>query len=309
MHSAVRVEGLTKQFGDHTALDGLHLAVPVGAVFGFLGPNGAGKTTTLRILLGLSRPTSGSVTVLGVPLHEGSTELRRRIGYLPGNLALPERLTGHSFLNDLAALRGRDLRRQHELLAERLDADLNRPMGQLSSGNRRKIGLIGAFAPEPELIVLDEPTGGMDPLVQRTFRELAREAAADGRTVLLSSHVLDEVQHAADQVAVLRSGQLVAQGRIDELLHHVERTVHLTFAAPLPITAVEHLPHEVMSSEISENQLIVTLAGPAGPLLKAVAQWDLVDVRTTEPDLEDVFLSYYGSGDHSASDSVDGSMP
>ena len=295
MPHAIRTDALSKHFGSHIALDGLDLEVPAGGVFGFLGPNGAGKTTTIRILLGLSRPTAGTADVLGERVTTGSVDLRRRIGYLPGNLSLPERPTGAAHLADLASLRGLDLRKRHHELAERLDADLDRPMGVLSSGNRRKVGLIAALAHDPDLVVLDEPTSGMDPIVQRTFRDLAREAAAEGRTVFLSSHVLDEVQHTADRVAVLRRGRLVVEDRVATLLDRVQRTVVLTFDAPPPGHLVDTLTEidGVMAAQADGSQVIVELAGPAGPLLGAVAPWRPTDLRTTEPDLEDVFLSLY----------------
>ena len=295
MDLAIRTEGLTKHFGTHTALDGLDLEVPTAGVFGFLGPNGAGKTTTIRILLGLSRPSGGTAEVLGNPVGAGATALRRRTGYLPGNLALPERPTGATYLDELAGLRGLDLRSRHRELAERLDADLDRPMGVLSSGNRRKVGLIAALAHDPELVVLDEPTSGMDPLVQRAFRELAREAAAEGRTVFLSSHVLDEVQHTADRVAVLRAGRLVVEDRIEALLERVQRTVVLAFAGPPPEEAVRAVAavDGVVSYRVDDHHLVVELTGPAGDLLAAAAPWHPDDLRTTEPDLEDVFLGLY----------------
>ena len=300
MDGAIVTRGLAKRFGDHMAVDGLDLDVAPGEVFGFLGPNGAGKTTTIRMLLDLIRPTGGTATVLGLDPRRDGVTLRARIGYLPGDLTMPERLTGREYLADLAALRGGDLRARSEELAERLDADLARPIGHLSMGNRRKIGMIGALMHQPDLLVLDEPTGGMDPLVQQTFRSLARDAAAEGRTVFLSSHVLDEVQHVADRVAVLREGRLVTEDRVDALLARLARTFRVSFSVAPPAGALDRVPgvSEVRAGRSAE-ELLVVIEGPSGPFIEAVAPLAPLDVHSTEPDLEDVFLSYYrapGSG-------------
>ena len=292
MDTVIRAERLSKRFGATAALDGLDLEVRAGEVFGFVGPNGAGKTTTIRILLDLLRPTSGTVEVLGMDPRADGVAVRSRIGYLPGDLNLPPRLTGRQFLGDHAAVRGLDLRVAHAALAERLAVDLDRPMGELSLGNRRKVGVVAAFAHRPALLVLDEPTGGLDPLVQQEFRSMAKEAAADGATVFLSSHVLDEVQHLADRVAVLRAGRVVAEDRVDALLGRMRRTVVLQFAAPVPadrFTAVEG----VVSAAAVGASVAVVVAGPLGPVVAAAVAEGLVDLRAEEPDLEDAFLGLY----------------
>lgn len=298
MGTAIVIRGLVKRFGSATALDGLDLEVPSGEAFGFVGPNGAGKTTTIRVLLDLIRPTEGSVSVLGLDPRRDGVALRRRIGYLPGALDLPPRLSGRAFLADQATLCGRSLDGEVADLAERLDADLDRPMGELSLGNRRKIGMIAAFAPRPELLVLDEPTGGLDPLVQQTFRSLAREAVADGRTVFLSSHVLDEVQHVADSVAVLRAGRLLTEGRIDDLIAQLVRTFRVRFddlARPLPDPSrLQGVPGVVaVRRHGDEPELEVEVEGAAGPLLAALAPLGPTDLHCSEADLEDLFLGYY----------------
>ena len=225
---------------------------------------------------------------------------------------LPPRLPGRAYLCDHAAIRGVDASagaRAIDELAERLGADLGRPMGDLSLGNRRKVAMIDAFAHRPELLVLDEPTGGLDPLVQQTFRSLAREAADEGRTVFLSSHVLDEVQHVADRVAVLRQGRLVAEDRIEVLLARLARRVLVTFTAPsgaagvasaaAPSTAVEvssfaRVPHVQQVDVLADGSVEFVVDGPVGPLVEAIAPWHPYDVRVHEPDLEDLFLGYYG---------------
>jgi ABC-2 type transport system ATP-binding protein len=293
---AIRIEGLRKEFGSSVALDGLDLDVQVGEVFGFVGPNGAGKTTTIRILLDLLRPTAGDVRVLGLHPRGDGVALRRRIGYLPGDLDLPPRLTGREFLADQAAARGLDLRERCDELATRLSADLDRALGELSLGNRRKIGVVAAFAHRPELLVLDEPTGGLDPLVQQTFRALVREAADEGRTVFLSSHVLDEVQHTADRVGVLRAGRLVAVDRVDTLLTKVVRHARITFADPPPLAELRSVPGVVEATADGVDGVRLVLSGPAGPLLVAIAPHQPLDLHLGEPDLEDVFLGYYRAG-------------
>lgn len=287
---------MTKRFGAAVALDGLDLEVARGEVFGFVGPNGAGKTTTIRLLLDLLRPTSGALSVLGLdPRRDGPT-LRRRVGYLPGDLNLPTRLTGRQLLGDHAAVRGLDLGGRVDELAERLGADLGRPMGELSLGNRRKIGVIDAFAHRPDLLVLDEPTGGLDPLVQQVFRSLVREAADEGRTVFLSSHVLDEVQHTADRVAVLRAGLLVVEDRVDALLARLRRSVTVRFSSVPSSDVFVGVAGVVSVEAVAPDGLRFALEGVAGPLLAAIAPYGPIDLHATEPDLEDAFLGFYGGG-------------
>lgn len=292
--SVILTRGLTKRFGASVALDGLDLDVHEGEVFGFVGPNGAGKTTTIRLLLDLLRPTAGSVAVLGGDPRRDGVALRARIGYLPGDLNLPPKVTGRAFLADQAALRRLDLSPVIDELADRLTADLDRPMGELSLGNRRKIGVVAAFAHRPDLLVLDEPTGGLDPLVQQTFRAMVREAAAAGATVFLSSHVLDEVQHTADRVAVLRKGRLVAEDRVDALIARLVRTVRVRFTVAPPGESFQGVPGVAGVASPQPDTLEFTLAGAAGPLLAALAPHAPLDLHAPEPDLEDVFLHLYG---------------
>ena len=301
--SAIATRSLTKRFGDALALDRLELDVRVGEVFGFLGPNGAGKTTTIRLLLDLLRPTSGTATVLGLDPRRDGVELRARVGYLPGDVDLPARLSGRHHLEDHAAVRGRSLRHEIGELADRLGADLERPMGELSLGNRRKIAMIDAFVHEPDLLVLDEPTGGLDPLVQQTFRVMAREAADAGRTVFLSSHVLDEVQHVADRVAVLRRGREVAEDRVDVLLGRLTRTFRVRFAqVPDPdalarFDQVDGVRGVHVLEEGRHGEVEFAIDGAAGALLAALAPFGPLDLRSHDPDLEDLFLGYYTGED------------
>ena len=265
-------------------------------MFGFLGPNGAGKTTTIRLLLDLIRPTSGTLSVFGLDSRRDSLAIRRRVGYVPGDLRLYDRLTGRELLTFFANLRGLDGLGDVASLAERLDLELDRPLRSLSTGNRQKTGLVQAFMHRPELLVLDEPTTGLDPLVQQTFHELVRETAADGRTVFLSSHVLAEVQELADRVAVLREGRVELVESVEALRARASRRLEATFAAPPPPGAFADVSgaHEL---ERRGDVVAFALDGSVDPLVKALARFDVVALDVREADLEDIFLDLYRRAD------------
>src|SRR6478672_352901 len=231
---AIRTTRLTKDFGGGHGLFGLDLEVRRGEILGFLGPNGAGKSTTMRLLLDLIGPTSGSATLLGLDSHADSLEIKRRVGFLPGELALYPELRGEVMLDFLAELRGGVDRRVRDDLAERFDTDLGRRIGELSTGNRQKLGLIQAFMHEPELLILDEPISGLDPLVQQSFHALLGEVAARGRTVLLSSHTLSEVERVADRVAILRRGRLVVVDSLASLRAVAVERLEIEFGGAPP---------------------------------------------------------------------------
>ena len=232
MPPVIETRALTKRYGSRTAVDSLDLSVQPGCVFGLIGPNGSGKTTTLRMLLDIIRPSSGQALVLGVPPRSGGPALRRRIGYVPGDLRLNGRARGRTLLEHFAQISSPVPAGRVETLAERLGLDLSRPVRALSKGNRQKLGLVQAFMHDPDLLVLDEPTSGLDPLVQREFLEMLAEARAAGRTVLLSSHVLSEIQQSADQVAVLSLGKVVAQGDVAAQRRNRRRQGRAWRAAP-----------------------------------------------------------------------------
>ena len=293
MSPAIVCEGLSKRFGAVSAVEDLSFVVDAGEVVGFLGPNGAGKTTTLRMLLDIVRPSAGRVQVLGADPRRAGARLRQRIGYVPGDLVLYERLTGHQFVELFAAVRGtRDLN-AYMALAQRLDVTLDRPIGTLSRGNRQKLGVVQAFAPEPELLVLDEPTSGLDPIVQREFRSLVREAADRGAAVLLSSHVLAEVQRIADRVAIIRAGRLVAIEPVGKLEAAALRVIEIRFAGPVPSAAFTGLAG-VRELTIEGDLLRAAVAGRVDALVKAAARFTIESIAGHEADLEDVFLAYYG---------------
>lgn len=297
MSAAVSCRGLTKRFGATVAVDALDLEVRRGEVVGLLGPNGAGKSTTIRMLLDLIRPTAGEVTVLGRDPRRAGVAARRRIGYVPGGAVMPERLTGRELVAHFGALRGGLDEAAAAALAERLELDLDRRIGELSRGNRQKVALVQAFAHRPELVILDEPSSGLDPLVQREFQEIVRESAGRGAAVLLSSHVLSEVQRMAGRVGILRRGRLVAMAGVDELTHRARRRIEVTLAAPPPPAAFEGLPPGV-SVEVSGRAAAFTVEGPVDPVVKALAPLEVLALTSHEDDLEDVFLGYYrGDGD------------
>jgi ABC-2 type transport system ATP-binding protein len=297
--SVIRAEGLTKLFGSARGVLDLDLAVHAGEVFGFLGPNGAGKSTTIRLLLDLIRPTRGRVELFGLDSRRDSVAIRRRLGFLPGDLRLYERMTGRELLAYFAGLRGLRGLGAGEELAARLDLELDRPIAALSKGNRQKVGLVQAFMHGPELLVLDEPTTGLDPLVQQRFHELVREATAAGSAVFLSSHVLPEVQHVADRVALIREGRLVLVDTVEALRERASMRVEVTFAEPPPADAFAGLPG-VREVERRNATVRFSVEGEADPLVKALARYHVRAVESTEADLEDIFLTLYGAGESDA---------
>jgi ABC-2 type transport system ATP-binding protein len=292
---AVRAEALTVAYRHGRGIEHLDLEVPTGEVFGFLGPNGAGKTTTIRTLLDLLRPTSGRVAVLGLDSHARSMEIRARTGYLPGDLALPDRLTGQEVLDWCASLRpGRRPVRRDELV-ERFDVQLDRPVRRLSRGNRQKLGLVQAFQHEPELVILDEPTAGLDPLMQDEFHRLLREEVAAGRSVFLSSHSLDEVQHVADRVGIVREGRLVTVETVESLRERGLRRVSATVAVGQGESARARLAPLASVRDLLLDGDVVTFAvgGSFAEVVEALAGVEVVDLLSRSADLDEIFLAMY----------------
>jgi ABC-2 type transport system ATP-binding protein len=284
--------GVVKRFGAVTALDRLDVAVRPGTVTAFVGPNGAGKSTTLRILVDLARPDAGEVRVLGSDPRTAGPALRRRIGYLPGELRLDERLDVGETFRSWAALRGGVDEHFVRRLCEQLALDPTRATHGLSSGNRRKVGLVGAFMGRPELLILDEPTSGLDPLVQAEFGELVREVLADGRTVFLSSHVLSEVEHLADEVIVIRAGRAVYTGDVDRLRQQARQPFSVWFTGDIPLAELQAAPgvHEV---EVSGGEVTGVVEGSPDGLLAVLARFPVRHLLIPEPDFEAAFLRFY----------------
>jgi len=287
---AIQTEALVKRYGrgGTTALKGLDLTVSPGEVFGYLGPNGAGKSTTVRILLDLIRPTSGSVRVLGVD-PRSAHELRAKIGYLAGDFVANGRQTGRELLTYLGDLRGGVPAQRIEQLASAWDLDLNKRIGSLSKGNRQKLGVLQAFMHRPPLLILDEPTSGLDPFLQQQFVSLVREAADNGQTVFMSSHVMSEVHQTCDRVDIIRSGSLVAVEHIDDLRKRALRKIEVHFDSDAPTLNAAGTSDVVVDGKM----LRCKLSGDADALVKALARYHVVDLISEEPELEELFFTYY----------------
>lgn len=292
---AIRTEGLAKHYGDVVALAGLDLEVPAGVVFGFLGPNGAGKSTLIRLLVGLLKPTSGSARVLGHDIVADRPALHREVGYLPGDFTADKDLTAGEYLGYLGNLRGGVDPAEVSALAERFGLVLDKPIGTLSHGNRQKVGLVQAFMHRPPLVVLDEPTQGLDPLVQREFIDLVRSQRDAGHTVFLSSHVLGEVQELADTVAIVRAGRLVMTAVVEELRDATRHRVQVSFEHGVepPIDAMRALD-SVSDVTTDDGTVHLTVEGSMAELVRLVAPLGVERFLSDETDLEDLFLSYYG---------------
>jgi ABC-2 type transport system ATP-binding protein len=294
--AVIETDQLTKRYGRSRGIADVSLSVGRGEVFGFLGPNGAGKTTTIRTLLDLLHPTSGSARLFGLDSHRDSLAIRARLGNLPGEFGLDPRRTGREALALLAALRGMgDLGRAAQL-AERFEADHDRPLGHLSRGNRQKIGLIQALFHAPELLILDEPTGGLDPLMQEQFHELVAEERDRGATVFLSSHDLDEVERVCDRVAIIRDGRLVAIERVSDLTQRRYRHVTVEFAAPVDPAELRALPGVRDLQADGARVRFVAEPGSLDAVVKAIARHPVVDLELAHPSLEEIFLTYYTDG-------------
>ena len=291
---AIETTGLAKIYhGTVWALTELDLRVERGEVFGYLGPNGAGKSTTIRLLLDLIHATAGRAAIFGLDTRSDGVAARRRVGYLPGDLRLVDWLTAREQLDSLARLRGAVDERLRDELCERFGVVPDRPIRQLSKGNRQKIGLVQAFMHRPDLVVLDEPTAGLDPLLQAETRKLIRETAADGRTVFLSSHSLDEVQAAADRVGIIRAGRLIDVDAVASLRERSLRHVAVRFAEPVDASELGTIEGVRI---VDVDGAVVRLSATEtamDPLVKAVARHRIVDLVAEPADLEEIFLQFY----------------
>ncbi len=291
----IETTGLTFYYGRQRGIKDVNLTVEKGEAFGFLGPNGAGKTTTQRVLLDVIRPTAGRATIFGLDSHTQGVELRRRVGYLPGELALYKDMKTDRFFEMFEYLRGANGAKGYwRELADRLDLDTGRKIGKLSRGNKQKVGVVAAFMNRPDLLILDEPTGGLDPLVQQTVMDMVREVKADGRTIFFSSHILPEVQAVCDRVGIIRQGELVATQRVEELIAARLNRLTMIFT-DLPPAGTFDLPG-VTETARTDRGITLEVRENLPQVLAAAAQYNVQDIETHNVSLEEIFLDFYGKG-------------
>lgn len=293
---AIRIEQLTKYYGPDLGVADLTFEVYPGEVFGFLGPNGAGKTTAMRALVGLLKITSGRAEIFGMDVSNATPEIRRRIGYLPGSPSLYENFTGWEHLLFLSRMRGVDCTGEIKSIAQRLDLDLHRRIRDLSRGNQQKVGVIQAFMHQPDILILDEPTSGLDPIVQREFAVLVDEAQSRGAAILLSSHVLSEVEHLADRIVIINAGK---QLLVDEISHLKERTIRsidLFFSSPVSKEIFSEIAG-VKEVRVYGNRVNCTVVGAENALLRSAVECGVESVQTHESSLDDIFFSIISGGE------------
>jgi ABC-2 type transport system ATP-binding protein len=296
---AIVTDRLTKTYGANRGIRDIDLTVHEGEIFGFLGPNGAGKSTTMRTLLGFMAPTRGTGRIFGLDIVADSVEIRKHVGNLPGEFAMEDRMTGRELVKLYAGLRGVTDLSYAEELAQRLQADFDRPTRKLSRGNKQKVGLITALFHQPRLVMLDEPTAGLDPLVQDTFLELLVEAKRRGQTVFFSSHVLPEIERVADRVGIIREGEMVATESPREMTARAFRHVGLSFAGPVGPEVIERFTRlpGVDHAEVSDNRhLTFQMHGDINALVRLAGEHDLAAIDIERPSLEEMFLRYYDGG-------------
>jgi ABC-2 type transport system ATP-binding protein len=301
MAAIIEVEKLTKSYGSKRGIVDVSFEVGEGEVFGFLGPNGAGKTTTIRILMALLHADGGSARIAGLDAWDRSVEIKKLIGYVPGEPSLDPSLTGGQILEYFANLRGGVDRAYLKSLIQRLDLDTSRRFRQYSSGNKRKVVLIQAFMHKPRVLILDEPTNGLDPLNQQEFDAMVREARNEGSTVFLSSHILSEVEKTCTRVGIIRDGRIVRIGGVAEVKAIKRYEITITFADAVPADAFKSLAGVTEVENIPDGHTVrIAMTGPADAVIKAAARYPVVSITSYEPSLEDIFLRYY-EGDGQAS--------
>ena len=284
---AIETRGLTKFYGRARGIEELDLSVEEGDIYGFIGPNGAGKSTTIRTLLGLIKKTSGEAKVLGMDIEKDRERILREVGYLPSEAAFYSGMRVNEVLEFSAKLRKKDCREEAKRLAERLELDMSRKVGELSLGNRKKVGIVAAMQHRPRLYVLDEPTSGLDPLIQREFFSLLKERSGEGATVFLSSHVLSEIGRHCRSAGILREGRLIRQESVDQLTATGVKRVTLHGASSLPeLDGIRDL-------NVTDSGASFLYSGRADALIRALSALSFEDISLTDPDIEDVFMHYY----------------
>lgn len=297
-NTAIYTRGLLKSYGSVKALLGVDLNVDCGEIFGFLGPNGSGKTTTIRCLLDLIRPDGGEVRVLGIDPQKDPVAVRSRVGYLPGELALESNFTVKGQLRYLNRLRGRVVDWAYtQQIAERIELDLKMPIKNLSKGNKQKVGVVQALMHKPDLLMLDEPTFGLDPLMQQEVLRLVAEAKQRGATIFFSSHILSEVQEIADRVAIIRKGVVVEVAETKTLINRSLRRAKIRFQEPVDASGLAELPGVTIISQDDGVNAMLQVEGEMNGLIKALASYPVSDFETDRPSLEEIFLAYYESED------------
>jgi ABC-2 type transport system ATP-binding protein len=294
MAAIIEVEGLTKSYGSKRGIADVSLQVEEGEVFGFLGPNGAGKTTTIRLLMALIRADGGSARIAGLDCWKQSLDIKRLVGYMPGEPALDPNLTGGQILEYFAHLRGSVDQAYLKQLIQRFDLDTSRKFRQYSTGNKRKVVLIQAFMHRPRLLILDEPTSGLDPLNQQEFDRMVKDVRDEGRTVFLSSHVLSEVEKTCTRVGIIRDGSLVRIGGVSEVSAIKRYEITITFTDPVPVETFKTLEGVAEVESLNHGHGVrLAMQGPADAVIKAAALYPVVSLTSHEPSLEDMFLRYY----------------
>lgn len=294
---AIRAVDLTKFYGHRRGVEGVTFSVQPGEVVGFLGPNGSGKTTVLRMLMGLISITRGTAELFGRNVAGADPSVRRDIGYLPGTLGLYDKMTAREYFRFLAKVRGRDCTASFESLSERLSLNPTLHIGSMSKGTKQKVGVVQAFMHSPRLLILDEPTSGLDPLVQHEFDDLLAETQERGTAVLLSSHILSEVERLASRVAILNNGELIIFDDVDALPGHETHSIVLEFASPVDSSHFEHVAGFTLTS-CEDNRLEGTMTGSQRPLLEAALREDLVAVQSPEPSLDELFRQLVDDSTH-----------
>lgn len=293
-NTAIRTQGLVKFYGDFKALHGVDLEVQRGEVFGFLGPNGAGKTTTIRCLLDLIHRSSGVVDVLGIDPQDDPTAVQARVGYMPGELHLDESLTSEALLRYFNALRGKRADWAYiRQLAERLNLDIKRPIRNLSHGNKQKVGIVQALMHKPELVIMDEPTQGLDPLIQREVLRMLKEQQAEGATVFFSSHIMSEVEAVAERVGIISGGKMVEVADPRTLGARSLHRARIRFKQPVEATKLAKIKGVNILSQDNGHEVYLEIEGEIDPLIKALAKFPVSDFETARPSLEEIFLAYY----------------
>ncbi len=294
MNAIIDVANITKNYGSSRGITNVSFQVQEGEVFGFLGPNGAGKTTTIRVLMALLRANSGTAAIAGLDYWQQSVNIKKISGYLPGELSLDPDLTGGQILEYFGHLRGGIDQSYLKQLIARLELDPSKKFRQYSSGNKRKVGLIQAFMHRPKLLILDEPTNGLDPLNQQEFVRMVQEVRDDGRTVFLSSHILSEIEQTCSRAGIIREGKLIKVGGINELKDIKQHEVIITFTGPAPIAAFQQLPDVSQAEPLQNGETVrLTVTGSIDQVIKTAAQYSILSLKSSEPSLEDVFLRYY----------------